>query len=116
MIKMKEIIKAYNTGLDNGNKKGHLTPSPETRERLIRLETNYNNMSEKLEELKIENQTEHKDIKKMISDLTDKLDKTLETKAGKWVESAMVWFLVAVSTGILGIIGTLIFQAIVHFN
>jgi len=49
--------------------------------------------------------------------LEEKADKTeVEKKSNKWVETLAIWFLYAFGIGFLGVIGTLIYNAIIHFG
>jgi len=101
----------------------HDSPAPETRERLAILETNQNNIMEKLEEFQINNKEEHQDIVKSLAEfhtktnlsmkeITDKLDKALEKKAGIWVEKVLLWFGAIAGAGILAYLGSLIIKVI----
>jgi chromosome segregation ATPase len=83
----------------------HEQPSPETRERLVKLETNQFNLMEEIQ-----------DIKAMIKELGVKLDCALDKKADKWVQTAMTWFMYAVALGIIGTVGTLILKGIQHYG
>lgn len=67
------IHEAYEVGRRNGRGEHNLS-SPETRERLVKLETNHNNMMSEVQE-----------IKQMIKELTLKVDCAMEKKADKTV-------------------------------
>jgi hypothetical protein len=99
------IEEAYEKGRSIGRGEGHSNPSPETRERLKALEVNQTNLMQEIQE-----------IKQMIEKLGLKLDCALDKKADKWVQSLVTWFLYIVAAGFLGVLGTLIYQAIVHFE
>jgi len=83
----------------------HTEPSPQTRERLAKLETNQLNLMQEINE-----------IKQMISELGNKLDCALDKKADKWVQTAFTWFMYAVGAGMIGTVGTLIIKGIIYFN
>ena len=57
----------------------HLSPSPETRERLAKLETNHCNIMDYLKE----NKEEHKELFTIVKDINIKLDNALKEKADK---------------------------------
>jgi hypothetical protein len=106
-----DIDKAFQAGI-----KTHSIPSPETKERLIKMETNYNNMVDKMEEIKVDNNREHKEIKEMICEVSNKIERALETKANKWVEGVMIWMGITIGTGFVGLLGWLIVEAIKRFQ
>jgi len=102
--------------LEAGKKigEGHNSSAPETRERLAIVETKQNDIMQEIQE-----------IKQMVKELGIKLDCVIEKKADKvdlagksdkWVERTFRWFLIVVGAGFLGVLGTLIYQAIIHFN
>jgi len=68
----------YDVGVKNVKGENHISPSPETRERLKALEVNQNNFM-----------TEIQEIKQMIKDLGMKLDCALEKKADKEIVDGM---------------------------
>lgn len=61
----------------------HNNPSPETREQLAVLKTNYNNLMEKVDEIKEENYKQHEELKNAIVKIDEKLDTALTNKADK---------------------------------
>lgn len=79
----------------------HSEPAPETRERLVKLETNHNNIMEKIEE-----------ILKRFDNFETKLDCALEKKANVWVEKVIVWLGIFIGAGVLTYFGSLIVKVI----
>jgi uncharacterized coiled-coil DUF342 family protein len=61
----------------------HNNPSPETREQLAILKTNYNYLMEKVDEIKEENYKQHEELKNAIVKIDEKLDTALTNKADK---------------------------------
>lgn len=61
----------------------HNNPSPETREQLAILKTNYNYLMEKVDEIKEENYKQHEELKNAIVKIDEKLDSALVNKADK---------------------------------
>lgn len=61
----------------------HNNPSPETREQLAVLKTNYNYLMEKVDEIKEENYKQHEELKNAIVKIDEKLDSALVNKADK---------------------------------
>lgn len=61
----------------------HNNPSPETREQLAVLKTNYNYLMEKVDEIKEENYKQHEELKNAIVKIDEKLDTALTNKADK---------------------------------
>lgn len=61
----------------------HNNPSPETREQLAILKTNYNYLMEKVDEIKEENYKQHEELKDAIVKIDEKLDSALVNKADK---------------------------------
>lgn len=61
----------------------HNNPSPETREQLAILKTNYNNLMEKVDEIKEENYKQHEELKDVITKIDEKLNNALTNKADK---------------------------------
>jgi preprotein translocase subunit Sss1 len=111
---LKDIDSAYKAGQKTTD--GHTSPSPETIKMVGDLDKKLEIYCMEMKNLKDAvdkgfeaNSKEFKEIVQMLKD-------SLETKANKWVESTMVWFLAAVGMGLMGVVGTLIFQAIVKFN
>ena len=86
-------------------KTSHNEPSPETRERLKALEVSQQNFMQ-------ENKEQHQMIMEAVSKLDSKLDKALETKAGKWVETFIVSAGAIIGTGLIGYLGTLLVKLI----
>jgi hypothetical protein len=75
----------------------HSEPSPETRERLAKLETNQLNYME-------QNTKEHQELKELIIGIKQDLKETLEKKANIWVEKVLIWIGIAIGTGIVGFV------------
>lgn len=101
----------------------HTTPAPETRERLKALEIIQTNLMEKLEENQIQNEKAqealmtsmkefHLTTNQSLKDMTDKLDKALEKKAGIWVEKVLYGAGAICGAGILSYIGLQIIKVI----
>jgi hypothetical protein len=40
----------------------------------------------------------------------------LDKKADKWVQTTITWFIYTVALGLLGLLGTIIYNAIIHFD
>jgi hypothetical protein len=80
------------------------------------LEINQSNLMKQLETMNAENKADHKDIMDVIIRLEEKLDKALDRKANKWVEKAIISFVVLVLTGLSSYLGALIWQTIIHVN
>jgi hypothetical protein len=102
--------------IQNAIESAHNTPSAETRERLKSLEVKQQNIMQELQDLKLEAKEQHLEIKKLLNDMKLDIKCELDKKANAWVETYMKWFLLFVASGILTLLGTLIYQAIVHFN
>lgn len=51
------------------------------------------NIMEKFDKFSEENSLQNQEIKQMIYDMGEKLDKSLEKKADLWVEKAFTWLL-----------------------
>jgi len=82
----------------------HISPSPETRERLVKVETNQKNYME-------QNTKEHKEIKELILGIKNDVKDALDNKANKWVEDAIKWVAYTViGAVILGVIGFVYFN------
>lgn len=82
----------------------HIYPSPETRERLTKLEVNQTNYME-------QNTKEHKEIKVLIMEIKKDLKDAINTKANKWVEDAIKWVAyTTIGAMILGVIGFVYFN------
>jgi len=94
----------------------HLQPTPETKERLLILEINQENLMNELKQLNIENKDQHKGIMDIVIRLEEKLDKALEKKANKWVEKAITGFVVLVLSGMASYIGMIIYKSIIYLN
>ena len=69
--------------------------------RIAVLETNQNNIMEKLDS-----------IVARFDKFEEKLDKALEKKADKWVEKVLTWLGLVVGSGILAYLGSIIIKAI----
>ena len=76
----------------------------EQREKIITLQVNQKNLMQKLEENQITNEKAHKDILCSIEKMSDKLDRALEKKANKWVETSMIWIFSAIGVTMIGLI------------
>ena len=76
-----------------------------TRERLAVLETKQCDIMDKLD-----------NILERFEEFEAKLDKALEKKANKWVETYTIWFLVFFATGVLGYIGSVLLKAMNHLQ
>lgn len=122
-----EFDKKWNPIYNKRVKDSHDMPSPETRERLVFLETNQKNLMDKLEENQILNEKSHEHILQSmkefhdstnyaIEQITKKLDVALEKKADKWVQVLIVWLGYTIGTGLLAVLGGLIIKSIIHFN
>ena len=83
----------------------HSEPSPETRERLVYLETNQTNLMEKLEGVE-------KKVDDGFKEIKDLLKEAMAQKANKWVEKVFIWFLITIATGLLAYLGTLLLKLI----
>ncbi len=90
----------------------HLQSAPETRERLLALELSQKNFMDKLEEFQKDNKEGHQSILDALNKFEERMDKTLETKAGVWVEKVIVWCGITVSLGLVGYFGSLIVKLI----
>lgn len=86
--------------------------SMETRERLVKLETNHANVMEKIDELKNDIRESNDTLLGALEKLENKLDLALEKKANVWVEKVLIWFLIFFATGVLSYIGMLIIKLI----
>lgn len=111
-----ELENAYEAGRRVGKAEGHNGPSPETIKMVGELNTKIEVYCTKMEDLiqKVSegfglNSKQHEEIVALLKESLDK-------KADKWVESVVKWFLLTVGLGVLGVVGTLIYQAIIHFN
>lgn len=93
-------------------KNTHNEPAPETRERLTKLETNHQNLMEKIEENQKLNEDAHKAIMVVVEKIDSKLDSALEKKAGIWVEKVLIWLGIVIGGGVLGYIGMLLIKVI----
>ena len=122
-----EFDKKWNSRYKEHVSRSHELPSPETRERLVALEVNQTNIMEKLEANQIENEKAHDRIMQSlkefhdttnyaIGEISNKLDKALEKKADKWVQTVVTWLGYTIGTGLLAVVGGLIIKAIIHFN
>lgn len=105
MKEEEEFDKKWNKVYFERVNEGHQEPSPETRERLAKLETNHTNLMEKIEE-----------ILTRFDKFEDKLDKALDKKANIWVEKVLIWLGVFIGAGILGYLGTLIISTMNHLQ
>ncbi len=94
----------------------HTSPSAETRERLAVLEVNQDNMMEKLNEYQETNLSSHNSILEAVKSLESKLDSALSQKANKWVEKALIGFVIFVLTGLASYVGKLIYMSIIHLE
>ena len=82
-----------------------MSTNNEQENKITKLETCYQFMTEKLE-----------NIEKMVVAFDAKLDKALEKKADKWVEKFLVGFVIFILTGLCSWIGTLIYKATIHIG
>ena len=115
-MKPNKIETAYETGRRVGKAEGHSSPSPETIKMVGDLNIKLERYCTKMEDLikKVDegfelNSKQHGEIVALIKE-------SLEKKADKWVETVIRWFLFLVGTGVLGVVGTLVYQAIIHFS
>lgn len=73
-----------------------------------------------LEVMMEQNTKDHNEIKETVVAFGEKLDKSLarmEDKfAGKWVEKAILGFIIIVLTGLCSYLGTLIYKAVIHLQ
>jgi len=76
----------------------------EQREKIITLQVNQKNLMQKLEENQITNEKAHEAILCSIEKMSDKLDRALEKKANKWVETSMIWIFSAIGVTMIGLI------------
>lgn len=79
--------------------------SRESAVRIAELQTNQNNIMDKLEEFHIDNKEQHELIIRAIENLEKKF-------ASKWVEKVFVWFLSILGVGFLTYLGALIIKLI----
>lgn len=85
-------------------KSSHNEPSPETKERLVALEINLNNMMEKLEQSIQDNKEAHSAIMDSIKSFEEKLDIAIGKKADKWVEKVLIWAGMTIGAGVLTLV------------
>ena len=78
-----EFDKKWNKNYMEHLQVDHDKPSPETREQLAILKTNYNNLMEKVDEIKQENYKQHEELKDAIIKIDEKLNNALTNKADK---------------------------------
>jgi len=102
-------LKEANQMWEDNKHKEHDAPSPETRERLVKLETNYCNMAEKIDELSNKVDEGFKRIEEQIA-------AALKTKANVWVENVLIAAGATIGVGFLGVIGWMIIQAIQQWH
>lgn len=55
------------------------------------LKQNQQTIMEKLVEFQESNREQHEDIRALLKSMEDKLDRALEKKANKWVETGFIW-------------------------
>lgn len=84
--------------------------------KLTTLEINQKNLMEQLENMNLANKEQHTLITKSLEKLETKLDRALETKAGVWVEKAIIGAIVFILTGLASYVGILIYNGIIHLG
>ncbi len=113
MDKNMTIQEAYEVGRRIG--RGESTQSKIAAEgRIATIESNNKKMSEDLKELKLENITEHKEIKILVKELTTEIRTTLKEKADKTEVDGMKQDLLDLKTWMwkaIGVAGTTLFFA-----
>jgi hypothetical protein len=102
-----DIEKAFEAGKIAG--KEHSASSPETLKIVGDLKTDLKVYCAKMEDLSIKVDEHHKEVMDAIKELANK-------KADKWVENVMRWFLYSIALGFLAVLGTLIYNSIIHFS
>jgi hypothetical protein len=111
MIKGMTIQEACEVGRRIG--RGESTQSKIAAEgRIAIIETNNKKMSEDLKELKLENITEHKEIKILVKELTTEIRATLKEKADKTEVDGMKQDLLDLKTWMwkaIGVVATILF-------
>jgi hypothetical protein len=111
-----EIEKAIDKAIIEKWQNPHNEPSPKTLEVLATLTANYKNMDEKIEQNRIDNKDEHKEIKDLMidgfKDLKEQLDIALDKKADKYIEKVMWWFLAIIGSGLITYVGSLLIKVI----
>lgn len=138
---MMDIERAYETGRRIGSGDDHnLYASKETLKTFSELKIELATHKQKMEDLSKQVETGFSEIKLTLKEMMIKLDDKVgreeaectaerlaskteevakelkESKADKWVEKVLSVIVSVIGIGFLGVIGTLIFQAIVHFN
>lgn len=112
----KEFDEKWNPIYKERVKKSHGESAPETRERLAILETTQKLFMEENKkehrELMASQTDFHFEVKETLKELTDKLDKALEKKAGIWVEKVLIWAGVVIGGGVLAYLGKIIIKVI----
>ena len=89
--------------VDESIRTSHTEPSPETRERLIKLETCME-----------QNVKDHQELKELILGIKTDLKDALETKAGRWVEKVIIWTGIAIGGTLVAFITWLIKDGAIH--
>lgn len=109
-----DMDRSYDTGLRNGQE--HSQSSPETlkmvgelKVSLATYEQQMKDLIQKVDEGFSENSKQHKEIMEVV-------EKAVKGKANKWTEDLIRGVLWAIGLGLLGTIGTIVIQAIIHFN
>ena len=69
------------------------------------------NISNHIKSIK-DNKEQHLEIKELVMAMDEKITKALDKKAGKWVESIIIWFGSIIGVGLIGYLGALIVKLI----
>ncbi len=93
--------------------------NPTDREQLLLLNQSHKQMLEQIKNYQEENNTQHKEIKELLMEFRNEMKDTLDKKADKntqWAEPLLRRLGAIIGIGLLGTIGGLIIQGIIHFN
>ena len=80
------------------------------------LEQNQKTIMEQFKTYSKENEEQHTKISETVLRMEEKLDYALDKKAGKWVEKAIIGFIIFILTGLGGYLGTIIYKLILSME